>query len=157
MLGTHDTPPIWTVAARWLLDGSARWRAARLAARLVPRDRHRREAFARAAAASSPALAQASLAELFLGPARQVMVYFTDLLGETAPYNVPGTVSPENWSLRLPSDLRERHRARCAGGAALAIPRALAAALRARVEAGALAAAHEGLAAALEAADPAGG
>lgn len=157
MLGTHDTPPIWTVAARWLLDGSARWRAARLAARLVPRDRHRREAFARAAAASSPALAQASLAELFLGPARQVMVYFTDLLGETAPYNVPGTVSPENWSLRLPSDLRDRHRARCAGGAALAIPRALAAALRARVEAGALAAAHEGLAAALEAADPAGG
>jgi 4-alpha-glucanotransferase len=157
MLGTHDTPPIWTAAARWVCDGSARRRADRLAARLVPRDARRREAFARAACASAAALAQASFAELFLGPARQVMVYFTDLLGETAPYNVPGTVSPENWSMRLPPDVRARHRARCAEGAALLVSRALAAAVRARADAGLLAAAHQGLAAALEAADPAGG
>ncbi|HET7824391.1 MAG TPA: 4-alpha-glucanotransferase, partial [Anaeromyxobacter sp.] len=154
MLGNHDTPPIRAVAARWMADGSARGRAHRLAARLVP-DPAGREAFARAAAASARALAQASFAELFLGPARQVFVYFTDLLGETASYNVPGTVSQENWSLRIPADVRARYRARCAEGAAPSVPRALAAALRAR--GGAFSAAHAGLASALEAADPAGG
>jgi 4-alpha-glucanotransferase len=154
MLGSHDTLPIRPVAARWVADGSARRRAERLAARLVPEPAGR-EAFARAAAASDGALAQASFAELFLGPARQVFVYFTDLLGETAPYNVPGSVSAENWSLRIPPDVRARHRARCAEGAAPSVPRALAAALRAR--GGAFAAAHAGLASALEAADPASG
>lgn len=154
MLGNHDTPPIWTVAERWVADGSARRRADRLAARLVP-DGPAREAFARAASASARALAQASFAELFLGPARNVFVYFTDLLGETAPYNIPGTVSAENWSLRIPAEVRARHRERCAEGAALSVPRAIAAALRAR--GGDFAAAHAGLAAALEAAEPAGG
>jgi hypothetical protein len=124
------------------------------AARLEP-DPAARERFARAAAASAAALAQASFAELFVGPARQVMVYFTDLLGETAPYNVPGSVSEANWSLRIPPDVRARHRARCAARAALRVPQALATALRAR--GGASPAARAALARALEAADPAGG
>jgi 4-alpha-glucanotransferase len=154
MLGNHDTDPVWTVAARWIAGGSARRRAERLAARLEP-DPAARAGFARAAEASAGALAQASFAELFVGPARQVRVYFTDLLGETAPYNVPGTVSPRNWSLRIPPDVRARHRARCAAGAALRVPQALATALRAR--GGDFAAAHAALARALDAADPAGG
>jgi 4-alpha-glucanotransferase len=154
MIGNHDTQPVWALAPRWIADGTAVRRAERLAARLAA-GAAGRERLARAIASSPGALAQAALAELLVGPARQVMIYFTDLLGETASYNVPGTVSDRNWSLRLPPDVRARHRARCAAGAAFDVPRALAAALRAR--GGPFADAHAPLAAALEAADPAGG
>jgi 4-alpha-glucanotransferase len=131
MLGSHDTPPVWLVAERWRADGSAPARARRLAARLLSPGEDR-DAWARATAADARALAQAAFAELFVGPARHVMVYFTDLLGERAPYNVPGTVSDANWSLRIAADFRRVYAGRLAAGAALDVPAALARALRAR-------------------------
>jgi 4-alpha-glucanotransferase len=131
MLGSHDTPPIRLVAERWRADRSAPARARRLAARLLAPGEDR-EAWARATAADAGALAQAAFAELFVGPARHVMVYFTDLLGERAPYNVPGTVSDANWSLRVPPDFRRVYAERLAAGAALDVPAALARALLAR-------------------------
>jgi len=131
MLGSHDTRPIWAVAESWVESGAARRRADHLAARLVA-DGEDREAWARVTAADPRALAQAALAELFVGPARNVMVYFTDLFGSRAPYNVPGTVSDENWSQRLPHGFRRLHADRLAAGAALDVPRALSRALRSR-------------------------
>jgi hypothetical protein len=74
----------------------------------------------------------AKLAELFVGPARNVMVLFTDLLGMREVYNRPGTVSEENWSLRIPPDFRARHAAGRRAGRALDLPRVLAMAMRAR-------------------------
>ena len=74
----------------------------------------------------------AQLADLFVGPARNVMVFFTDLLGLREVYNRPGTVSPENWSLRVPPDFAVAYRAAAAKGAALDLPGALATAMRAR-------------------------
>jgi 4-alpha-glucanotransferase len=131
MLGSHDTPPIWLVAERWREDGTAPARARRLAARLLAPGEDR-ASWARAAAADAGALAQAAFAELFVGPARHVLVYFTDLLGARAPYNVPGTVSDANWSLRIPAGFRREYAERVAAGAALDVPAALARALRAR-------------------------
>ena len=146
MAGTHDTAPIWRVAERWAEEGAATERAEYLAGRLVP-DEAARAAWVQRVAASPRALARAQLAELFVGPARNVMVFFADLLGFREPYNRPGTVDAGNWSLRVPPDFAEAY-ARAAGeGSALDLPAALAAALRSR---GAFAAAHLALLDALD-------
>jgi 4-alpha-glucanotransferase len=117
MVGNHDTAPIWTVTKKW--DGEAH--AAYLSERLgqpVARD--------------PLSLARAKLAELFASPAKNVYVWWGDLLGETEWYNQPGTVHEGNWSLRVPPDFRERYASRCAAGTAFELPLALATALRAR-------------------------
>ncbi|MGZ3456753.1 MAG: 4-alpha-glucanotransferase [Polyangiales bacterium] len=129
MVGNHDTEPISVVARRWLLEGSAERHAARLAERLAPDDR---EAFVREAARDHHALARACLAELFASPARHVYVWWNDLFGDERRYNMPGTISPENWVIRIPSDFRAAHARAMGEGRGLDLPRALAVALRAR-------------------------
>ena len=74
----------------------------------------------------------AQLADLFACPARNVMVFFPDLLGLGETYNVPGTVGPTNWSLRVPPAYADDYRARLRDNRALNLPLALAMALRAR-------------------------
>ena len=124
MAGNHDTAPIWSVAERWFASGTAAAQAEYLAGRL------------RCSAAElerDPAtLASAKLAELFVGPARNVMVFFPDLLGMREIYNRPGVVSDENWSLRVPPDFAASYAEACREGRALDLPRALNTALRAR-------------------------
>jgi 4-alpha-glucanotransferase len=133
MLGNHDTRTIWQVAERWVAAGEGRRTAEYLAGRLLPRARaDEAESWARATAADPRRLAQAAFADLFVGPARHVHVYFTDLLGSRERYNAPGTVSDANWSLRIPADVARVHAARASTGDALDVPRALATALRAR-------------------------
>jgi hypothetical protein len=131
MAGTHDTAPIWRVAEAWLREGTATPHALYLASRLVPEE-GARSAWARKVAASPRALARAQLADLFVGPARNVMIFFADLLGLRDVYNRPGTVSDENWSLRVPPDFAEAHARAAREGSALDLPAALAAAMRAR-------------------------
>jgi 4-alpha-glucanotransferase len=142
MLGNHDTPPIWRVARGWVDSGAARDQAEYLARRLLPPEESREE-WVRRVAADRDALVAARFADLFAGPAANVMVFFTDLLGFEELYNRPGLVSEENWSLRVPADFRRQYEERAARGAALVLPRALARALRAR--GGAFAAAHRSL------------
>lgn len=131
MVGTHDTPPLWRVLDRWVRESRLAARAAYLASRLVP-DRGRRAAAAEAWARSPEALAVAEFADLFVGPARQVMVFFADLLGETDVYNEPGAVSDSNWTLRVPPDWPSVYARRLAAGRALNLPAAVALALRSR-------------------------
>src|SRR5262249_31561516 len=70
MLGNHATQPIWAVAERWAQDGQLEARAAYLASRLksvrIP--------------AEPLAVAQAQFADLFASPARNVMIFVSDLL-----------------------------------------------------------------------------
>jgi len=133
MLGNHDTRPIWRVAEHWVATGEAKRPAEYLARRLLPRaSAAEAEAWARETAANPRRLAQAAFADLFVGPAQHVHVYFTDLLGSRERYNAPGTVSDANWSLRIPADVARAHAAHVATGDALDVPRALATALRAR-------------------------
>ena len=61
---------------------------------------------------------------------------FEDLLGLHESYNVPGTVGPQNWRLRVPPDYAARYGAHCRMGQALDLPLALSMALRARGVAG---------------------
>jgi 4-alpha-glucanotransferase len=131
MAGTHDTEPVWRAAERWVEQGSAPAHAAYLATRLVP-DQGGRSRWVEQIASDPAKLASAKLAELFVGPARNVMVQFTDLLGMREPYNRPGTVCEENWSLRIPPDFVQRYARDRRAGRALDLPRALAAALCSR-------------------------
>jgi 4-alpha-glucanotransferase len=127
LAGNHDTDPVWRVAERWVEQGSAAAHARYLASRLG-RDARWAERTGR----DPLALARAKLAELFVGPARQVLVFFSDLLGLRDPYNRPGTVSDENWSLRIPPGWEAAYDRDCRDGRALDLPAALATALRAR-------------------------
>jgi 4-alpha-glucanotransferase len=140
MVGNHDTEPIWRVAERWHESGLARAHAAHLAERFGAPDRLR---FVEAVASDPARLARARLAELFLGPARHVSIFFSDLLGMREPYNRPGTISDDNWSARIPADFKSRYAEDARRGAALDLPRALAMALRARGIEGRLAASLE--------------
>ena len=59
-------------------------------------------------------------------------VVIADLFGLRDSYNVPGTVGPTNWSLRVPPAWAETYRERLRDDRALNLPLALALALRAR-------------------------
>ncbi len=131
MLATHDTPSIWAALQRWRADGTLAARARFVAGRLAD-DPARREALASGFVSHRGALATGMLAELLACPARNVFVFFTDLLGIAEPYNRPGVVGPENWTLRAPPDFRARYDAGCRRHQALDVAGACALALRAR-------------------------
>lgn len=128
LLGNHDTAPIWQLVSEWKRTGEDRRQAAYLATRLCPDDAHRPQ-FHRALLADPAELAHAKFADLLVGKARNVLVSFGDLFGSTSPYNVPGTVSDDNWSQRIPRDFREFYTTGLSQGRALDLERALRLAL----------------------------
>jgi 4-alpha-glucanotransferase len=128
MLGTHDTPPVLTLAASWRQDGSAHARAAYLAERLIA-EPSERAAAAAAFAASERNLLCASLADLFAARAQNVYVFVGDLFGEREPFNRAGIVHPDNWTARLPPDFEQLYAMRMREGRALDIVLALQLAL----------------------------
>jgi 4-alpha-glucanotransferase len=131
MPGSHDTPTLWQVTEGWVRAGRSRAHAEYLAERLgIAGDG--REAWVARVAAQPRELTQAKFAELFVGPARNVMLFFTDLFGYREPYNRPGTVREDNWSLRLGPDFAARYARDRRRGEALALPAALALALETR-------------------------
>ncbi len=148
MVGNHDTPPIWRVARDWIDSGASRRQAEYLATRLLAPE-ERRDAWIRGTASDRNSLVQAMLADLFVGPASNVMMFFTDALGLEQVYNRPGVVDDANWSLRVSPEYRREHEERSRGGGAFHLPRAAARALRAR--GGAFVAAHRTLIEDLEA------
>lgn len=134
MMGTHDTPPIWRLVDRWQRHGEAGDRAAYLARRLVAEPE--RPGFRRRLAREPGALVHAICADLLLSRAENVVVFWADLLGLREVYNSPGTVSAENWSLRVPPDYRTRYARAAPALAALNLPFAAALALRSPAWAG---------------------
>ena len=133
MVGNHDTPPVWALVDQWHGTPTAARRATHLAERLEP-DGAAREAFAASLRTSPGRLATAMFAELFASPARSVSIFVSDLLGYRESYNVPGTISDGNWSLRVAPDFAADYARAVASDdnpRALSLPRALALALRA--------------------------
>jgi 4-alpha-glucanotransferase len=133
MVGNHDTKPLWLRIEEWVASGEIHERAVYLAERLV-REPPRRAGFAERLARDPGLLVQAQFADLFASPARNVMIFFTDLFGIADVYNRPGVISDENWSLRLPRDYRQQYLERLPQRRAVNLPRALLLALRARGE-----------------------
>jgi 4-alpha-glucanotransferase len=132
MVGNHDTAPIWKLADQWRESGAARAQAEYLAARLCPDGG--REGLAAELAAHPGKLVEAKFADLFASRAENVMVFFADLLGIKEAYNVPGTVSAANWTLRVPADYEREYGRRVGERTALDLRRALALAMRSRGE-----------------------
>ena len=129
MLGNHDTPSVWKLVEPWFDKGTANKQAVYLANRLRIPEADRLKWLDKVS--SDPgAFVQAKFADLFVGPATNVMVFFTDLLGMSQTYNQPGTIGDENWSLRIDPDYRGIYKAKAAQNLALNIPGALAMALR---------------------------
>jgi 4-alpha-glucanotransferase len=122
MLGNHDTPSIFDLVRRLPAGDRERW-ARHLARRL---------AIDAGTLAEPGRLATAMLGELFLSAAENVSIFFADLFGYEERYNVPGVVSDDNWTLRLPADFEQVYADRLARGAALDLREALAMALDAR-------------------------
>ncbi|QSQ11464.1 4-alpha-glucanotransferase [Myxococcus landrumensis] len=131
MVGNHDTKSLWRLVGEWQWRGTLKAQADYLATRLCPEAGRRREDFARELSQDPGKLAQAKLADLFASRARNVMVFFTDLLGMTGTYNEPGTVDERNWSLRASEDWMGEYRERLRTDAAMNLPAVLALALRA--------------------------
>jgi 4-alpha-glucanotransferase len=124
MVGNHDTLPIWEVVRTWERSGQiGRW-AVYLAARL--------NLGAQTLADSPGLLVHAVFAAMFASKAENIYIFFTDLFGLDRPYNVPGTISDENWSLRLRPDFHLDYGTRLARDGALNLPKALAMALGGR-------------------------
>ena len=135
MFGNHDTPSLWNLLDRWQETGLAAARAAQAARSLEPSGPVR-EAFRARLIVEPGLLAHAEIAQLFASPARNVSIFFSDLFGQSEVYNRPGTVSAENWSLRLPPDWRDAYAQRLRRDRALNVPLALWLALRAQPGAG---------------------
>lgn len=131
MVGNHDTKPAWRIVNEWKESGEVEARAKYLAERLEPNPALRAE-FAANLEDNPNQLCEAMFADLFASPARNVSIFFPDLLGMSDVYNEPGTVSDTNWSLRVPHDYESLYHDRLTEGRAISIPRALAMALRAR-------------------------
>jgi 4-alpha-glucanotransferase len=131
MVGNHDTPPLALVIDRWQGTPELARRAAYLASRLATSDTER-PALAEKLERDPAALALAITAELFLGPARHVQIFWPDLLGARDVYNQPGVVDDSNWSLRAPADLAAAHGDAVGRGDAPDLGAAVAWALRAR-------------------------
>ena len=118
MAGNHDTQPVWSVVRAWTAtDKRERW-AAHLAGRLG--------LDAGSLLAQPGALVHALYAEMLACAAENVSVFFTNLFGFVESYNVPGTISDNNWSLRLGPDFERAYVDKVRGGQALSLPRALA-------------------------------
>lgn len=132
MVGTHDTPPIWQVVDNWNAEQKDAW-ADYLSERLEPRDQSARAHLRLELAASDTRLVEAMFADLFIGPARNVSIFFADLLGIKAIYNEPGVVSDFNWVLSVPNNYRQIYEERTAKGHALNLGRVLALAIHARL------------------------
>ncbi len=147
MVGNHDTAPIWGLAAQWDGTEAGAVQAGYLARRLRPDGGS--GALARELAADVRKLVHAKMADLFVSRARNVMVFFPDLLGMDGVYNRPGTVNEDNWTLRVPRDFHRRYAADAADGRAVDLACVLALAIRARPD---LAGADAALLARLEAA-----
>jgi 4-alpha-glucanotransferase len=131
MVGNHDTPPL---RAQLEKRNAAVWmnRRAAMLARRLGRNEQDRERLSRELSVNKDRFCQAMFAELFLGPARSISIFFTDLFGMTSVYNKPGTVSEENWSLRVMPDYLRHYRRMASEGKALDLRASIAMALRAR-------------------------
>lgn len=117
MLGTHDTPTIWELAARWTAGPEGKCWGDYLSELLAAEPN--RPALATHIAASTGEVINSMFTAMLASRARQVAVFFPDLLGMSERYNQPGITAESNWRLRIPNDFAEMYEAGRAAGRVL--------------------------------------
>ncbi len=123
MLGTHDTPTIWSLADEWCQGPRGRQWGDYLSA-LLTSETTADDVSARIS--TSPGeLVHSLFTAVLASQARQFLVFFPDLMGLTDCYNRPGIATESNWRLRLPQDFESDYRERINRGQALDIDRCL--------------------------------
>src|SRR5690554_763741 len=130
MAGNHDTKPVLLVAEK---NTGSQWYSARcriLAQELVPESG--RDEYYSLLTRNPREFRDAMIAELFLGPAQNVSVFFPDLFGMKEIYNKPGVMDTQNWKLRVPRKFRDFYAGPTQSGNAPKLEKCLAMALRAR-------------------------
>jgi 4-alpha-glucanotransferase len=128
MVGNHDTQPIRRVVERWRGTAEAEKRAQFLSERLHVANEERND-FVRTLMTSEGEMVNAMFAELFASRASHVSIFFADVFGYRDIYNAPGTVSDENWRLRIARNYEDRYANDMNDLDALNLPRALILAL----------------------------
>jgi len=78
-----------------------------------------RHALATHIAASTGEVVNAMFTAILASHARQVAVFFPDLLGMHERYNQPGITAESNWRLRVPNDFEEVYVTGCGAGRVL--------------------------------------
>lgn len=130
MAGNHDTKPLFLVADERM---GTEWYSARcgILAQELKNGNERGEYYS-ILVKNSREFRDAMVAELFLGPAQNVMIFFPDLLGMMEIYNRPGVTDKKNWTLRVPRNFREFYEKQVKSGNAPKLGKCLAMALRAK-------------------------
>ncbi len=131
MVGTHDTKTIWSVVEQWSPEQRTAW-AEYLANRLEPINESARSELETALSSNNLRLVEAMFADLFIGPARNVSIFFADLLGLDQTYNEPGVISDANWVLSVPNNYQQVYAERVQSGLALNLPKVVSLALHAK-------------------------
>ncbi|MBX2861218.1 MAG: 4-alpha-glucanotransferase [Vampirovibrio sp.] len=133
MVGNHDTKPLTLVVENWQKQGRDTLiaRAEYLAEHLIP-DPTKREAFIQALITQPSRILTAMAADLFASKAQNIMIFFADFFGMREIYNAPGTVSEDNWSLRVPNDYEAFYQQQLKKGAAFEMEAIVQMALAAR-------------------------
>ncbi len=138
-IGSHDNKPLWPWMEELKKSGDI-WNHARYLAYDLAQDKSAGAARKREKQASSWArglfgFAQAKFAELFASPPKSIQFFFTDVLGMTETFNIPGTQGDHNWSLRMPDDFEAFFKSQLKQRHGMKTPQALALAMRARGDA----------------------
>lgn len=129
MAGNHDTKPLLLLIKE---KTSTPWYTARsklLASELS--SEKDRESFIQSLR-DPYKFRDAMLTELFLGPARNVSMFFPDLFGMEQIYNKPGIIDDLNWKLRITPDYKEIYNEKIRTGEAPDLARVLSTALSVR-------------------------
>lgn len=141
-IGSHDSPPI----SLSIKDGSVMknnphaWDKYYLAGYLNPghNNEDARTKYRNKIEANPLEMFKAKFTEL-LRSTKNIQISFMDFFGIDKSYNVPGTVSDDNWSLRLPPDWEDKYYKALEGGNkngswAINMPEILSQAVKAKTE-----------------------
>ena len=133
MVGTHDNQPISVWAKNIVNTHEGYLHGENLAHDLYPdATEEEQEQIAVRLSKDADFMIFNKLVELFACKAENVQIFFTDFLGLTETYNVPGTSGDANWSLRIPDNYEEVYEQNLQGGYAVNLPKILRQAILAR-------------------------
>ncbi len=131
MPGNHDTKPVWLLVPE---RARSQWYNARanILAQQFSFSEDEKNHLLKKLIADPNIFCTYLFAELFLGPARHVYLFISDLFGINKTFNRPGLIHPDNWSMRIPPDFINFYRKKTTANQCFNLPLVLSIALKTR-------------------------